>query len=114
MSEPCDFVSEPCDFVRSGVAAPHDDRLWRRLRADGRELVVRSRPDGERLPERFVPRTRNATLTLAGRNLWKSTKYNGLDPELRDASDAGSTLSRREYYQIPPARQFLASIRVTF
>jgi hypothetical protein len=75
---------------------------------------VRSASLSYRLPQRFVPRTRAATLTLAGRNLWKSTKYNGLDPELRDASDAGSTLSRREYYQIPPARQFLASMRVTF
>ena len=55
-----------------------------------------------------------ATLVLAGRNLWKSTKYVGLDPESRDAADAGNTLSRREYYQLPPSKQFLLSLRATF
>ena len=36
------------------------------------------------------------------------------DPELRDASDQGASLARREYYQLPPAKQFLASMRVLF
>jgi hypothetical protein len=57
---------------------------------------------------------KTATLILSGRNLWKSTKYNGLDPELRDATDAGNTLSRREYYQLPPYRQFILSLRTSF
>jgi TonB-linked SusC/RagA family outer membrane protein len=66
------------------------------------------------LPPNLVPRTSSATLVLAGRNLWKSTDYDGLDPELRDASDQGATLARREYYQLPPAKQFLVSMRVLF
>jgi hypothetical protein len=67
-----------------------------------------------RLPPRLAPRTSSATLSLAGRNLWKSTKYDGLDPELRDASDQGTTLARREYYQLPPSRQFILSVRAQF
>jgi hypothetical protein len=61
----------------------------------------------------------SATLTLAGRNLWKSTNYDGLDPELRDAADAVTStgtisLARREYYQLPPSKQFLLSARLLF
>ena len=67
-----------------------------------------------KLPAKYTYRAKSATLVVAGRNLYKSTKYNGLDPELRDASDAGGTLSRREYYVMPPAKQFLVSLRTTF
>jgi TonB-linked SusC/RagA family outer membrane protein len=66
------------------------------------------------LPQGIVPRTTSATLVLAGRNLWKSTNYDGLDPELRDASDQGASLARREYYQLPPSKQYLLSLRVLF
>jgi outer membrane receptor protein involved in Fe transport len=75
---------------------------------------IRSASISYRVPERFTPHLRSATISLSGRNLWKSTKYNGLDPELRDASDAGTTLSRREYYQLPPAKQFILSLRTAF
>lgn len=67
-----------------------------------------------KLPPALIPRTSSATITLAGRNLFKTTDYDGLDPELRDASDQGNTLARREYYQLPPSRQFLLSMRVLF
>ena len=66
------------------------------------------------VPQHFVPRASSATLTLAGRNLWKSTDYDGLDPELRDATDQGTSLARREYYQLPPSKQYLLSLRVLF
>jgi hypothetical protein len=66
------------------------------------------------LPQNLLRGATGATLVLAGRNLWKSTDYDGLDPELRDASDQGASLARREYYQLPPSRQFLLSMRVTF
>ena len=66
------------------------------------------------LPPNLLPRASSATLTLAGRNLWKSTDYDGLDPELRDASDQGASLARREYYQLPPSKQYLLSLRVLF
>ena len=67
-----------------------------------------------KLPPKYTYRAKSATLVLAGRNLYKSTKYNGLDPELRDANDAGATLSRREYYVMPAPAQFLVSLRTTF
>jgi outer membrane receptor protein involved in Fe transport len=80
---------------------------------------IRSASLSWRVPTRFVPRASSATLTLAGRNLWKSTDYDGLDPELRDASDQVTSsgtisLARREYYQLPPSKQFLLSARVLF
>jgi TonB-linked SusC/RagA family outer membrane protein len=75
---------------------------------------IRSASLSWKLPPNLVPRTSSATLVLSGRNLWKSTDYDGLDPELRDASDQGSTLARREYYVFPPAKQFLLSMRVLF
>jgi hypothetical protein len=61
-----------------------------------------------------------ATLTLAGRNLLKWTDFEGTDPEIEDYSDrAGSgsgagSYGRREYYSLPPARTFLATLRLTF
>ena len=73
------------------------------------------------LPEAWVRSYADrATLTLAGRNLLKWTDYQGTDPEIEDYSDrAGSgsgagDYGRREYYNLPPSRSFLASFRVTF
>jgi TonB-linked SusC/RagA family outer membrane protein len=75
---------------------------------------VRSASLSWKLPPNLVPHTSSATLVASGRNLWKSTNYDGLDPELRDASDQGASLARREYYQLPPSRQFMLSMRVLF
>jgi hypothetical protein len=75
---------------------------------------IRSASLSYRLPPRFTYKANSAMLVFAGRNLWKSTKYNGLDPELRDASDAGASLSRREYYVMPVPKQFMFSVRATF
>lgn len=67
------------------------------------------------IPPRYLRGTaRRATFTLSGRNLYKSTKYDGADPEANDASDAGSGLGRREYYQLPPFKTFMATLRLTF
>ena len=51
---------------------------------------LRSASLAYKLPRALIPRTQSATITLAGRNLFKSTDYDGLDPELRDASDQGA------------------------
>ena len=75
---------------------------------------IRSASLSWKLPANLVPRTSSATLVLAGKNLWKSTNYDGLDPELRDATDQGASLARREYYVFPPSKQFLLSMRVLF
>lgn len=64
------------------------------------------------LPTRWLPRVRSASITLAGRNLWTSTDYSGLDPESADQQD--DTFARREYYQLPALRTFTTSVRLSF
>lgn len=64
------------------------------------------------LPSGLIPGTSSASLTLAGRNLWTVTDYDGVDPEVADISDSG--FGRREYYNLPPLRTFLATLRVNF
>lgn len=67
------------------------------------------------IPPRLLRRAaQSASVTIAGQNLWKWTKFDGLDPEANDASDAGTGLGRREYYQIPPFKTVMFSIRATF
>ena len=63
------------------------------------------------VPARFLRGAQSTTLTIAGQNLWKWTKFDGVDPEANDASDAGTSLGRREYYQIPPFKTVMFSIR---
>jgi outer membrane receptor for ferrienterochelin and colicin len=64
------------------------------------------------LPERLIPGVRAASITLSGQNLFTSTKYSGTDPEVTDTRD--SSFGRRDYYNFPGFRTFLASARVTF
>ena len=69
------------------------------------------------VPPRFVHYAKSATLIVSGQNLLRWTKYDGLDPEANDATDAagsGTGLGRREYYQIPPFKTMLFTIRATF
>jgi TonB-dependent SusC/RagA subfamily outer membrane receptor len=66
------------------------------------------------LPDRLLKGMRSATLVVSGRNLWRWTKFDGADPESNDASDAGTGLGRREYYQIPPYKSVIVSLRTTF
>jgi TonB-linked SusC/RagA family outer membrane protein len=76
---------------------------------------LRSASLSYRVPPRWVPGARNAMLTIAARNLFRITDYTGIDPEVADLGDSGlNGLSRREYYNLPPTRSFLASLRVTF
>jgi hypothetical protein len=65
------------------------------------------------VPERLVHYAKSATIILSGQNLLRWTKYGGLDPEANDATDAGTGLGRREYYQIPPFKSVMFSIRAT-
>ena len=64
------------------------------------------------VPKRFLPKARSMTLTFAGRNLFRSTDYTGTDPEVADQRT--STFSRRDYYNFPPYRTFLFSVRTNF
>lgn len=65
-----------------------------------------------RLPTRLVRGMEGATLTLAGRNLFYSSDYSGLDPESADQSD--SQVGRREYYVLPQLRSFSISLRTSW
>jgi TonB-linked SusC/RagA family outer membrane protein len=64
------------------------------------------------LPSRWVRGAKSASVTVAGRNLWTTTDYSGLDPESADLSD--NTFARREYYQLPAMRTFTTSVRLSF
>ncbi len=96
---------EPADFVR-----------WR-------ELSI-----SYDIPRTFAARfgLRNATLTLAGRNIALWTKYTGIDPELNAIGREGSSgplpgvnindnfLDGVEAFGFPIPRQFVFSLRVGF
>jgi TonB-dependent starch-binding outer membrane protein SusC len=64
------------------------------------------------VPNRLVPGARTTTIQFAGRNLFRWTKYTGTDPEVADQRT--STFSRRDYYNFPPYRTFLFSVRTSF
>lgn len=66
------------------------------------------------LPVRWIPGSRSASVMLAGRNLFRSTDYTGSDPEVADARDAGANIGRRDYYNLPPVRSFIATFRMGF
>jgi hypothetical protein len=50
-------------------------------------------------------------LSVGGRNLFTSTKYVGLDPEV---TVGGETFARHEYYQTPVPRTFILTLRSNF
>jgi len=64
------------------------------------------------LPTKYIPGSRNAALTIAGRNLFTKTSYTGFDPESADKTDA--TFSRRDYYTFGPYKTFIMTLRVGF
>jgi hypothetical protein len=64
------------------------------------------------LPASMLPGARSASLAIAGRNLWTSTKYTGTDPENSDTRD--DTFARRDYYVFPGSRSFTMTLRVGF
>ncbi len=96
----------------------HDSAYW----IDNADFwKLRSIAVSFQLPEAWIERYADrATFTVAGRNLLKWTDFQGTDPEIEDYADragqgagAGS-YGRREYYNLPPSRSFLATLRVTF
>jgi hypothetical protein len=54
----------------------------------------------------------SATVTLAGRNLWRWAKTPGLEPESN--LDSQSTLQRHSFFPTPIPRQFVAGITLEF
>jgi TonB-linked SusC/RagA family outer membrane protein len=94
------------------------DIAWWTEKADFWKL--RSLSLSYRLPEKLLPMGKSGTLTVAGRNLFTLTDYTGTDPESNDVEDAqgtgsdSGTFGRRDYYQIPPGRTLIVSLRLTF
>ncbi len=75
---------------------------------------LRSAAVSYRLPEALLfGGIRSAVVRLQGKNIFTWTDFIGLDPEaLEDGS--GDVLYRQEYYNLPPARSFVLSMRVNF
>jgi len=67
-----------------------------------------------RVPREFVQRAgvSNATLTLAGRNLWRWAKTPGLEPESN--LDSQQVLQRHSFFPTPIPRQFVAGVSLEF
>lgn len=66
-----------------------------------------------RLPDNWLPMFKNVTARVSARNLFIITDFAGLDPEaIEDGSGGGFT--RRGYYNIPPNKQVVFSLRVDF
>jgi TonB-dependent starch-binding outer membrane protein SusC len=62
-------------------------------------------------------RAQRATVTLAGRNLWRWTRYKGTgDPEVNFSSrtNQGDVFTRTDYAAVPPMRYLSASVHLTF
>jgi len=68
------------------------------------------------LPESLIPaRVSSATLAVTGRDLFKSTDFSGLDPEVIEGGSSGLENFRRvDYYTLPPQRSIVAKIFFTF
>ena len=75
---------------------------------------LRSASVNFRVPETWLPSNiRGTTLRLQGRNLLTFTDYEGVDPEAFEDGSA-EVLFRQEYYNLPPIRSFLLSVKVDF
>ena len=64
------------------------------------------------LPPRLLFGWSNASIGIAGRNLFTKTNYDGTDPEVADQTD--NTFARRDYYVFPTYRTFVLTLRVGF
>jgi TonB-dependent SusC/RagA subfamily outer membrane receptor len=75
---------------------------------------IRSAGLSYRVPESMLPgNIGSLVLRLQGRNLWTSTDYEGLDPEAHE-DGSSNNLYQQEYYQLPPLRSFILSVKVNF
>ncbi|MQA92671.1 MAG: SusC/RagA family TonB-linked outer membrane protein [Gemmatimonas sp.] len=64
------------------------------------------------LPAGVIPGTTSANLSLAGRNLYTSTDWFGVDPEENNSN--ASSLERRGWSSWPTPHSFLVTLRVGF
>ena len=68
-----------------------------------------------RVPTRYLPvGLRSLRFELKGRNLLTITDYPGVDPEAFEDGSRNFALFRQEYYNLPPTRTFLFSMKAEF
>lgn len=76
---------------------------------------IRSASVSYRVPESVLPSSiRGATVRLQGRNLATFTDFQGLDPEAFEDGSRSFALFRQEYYNLPPIRSFILSVKIDF
>ena len=68
------------------------------------------------VPEDWFPsKISSATLSVTGRDLFRSTDYTGMDPEVIEGGSSGLENFRRvDYYTLPPQRSIVAKLYITF
>jgi TonB-linked SusC/RagA family outer membrane protein len=106
----------PLDLQARAVAAAAfstdagyiEDGSFTRLR----EVAFTYTVPGAALRRSVGSRIAGATLTVAGRNLVTWTNYTGLDPEI--TSTPGANFSSSEFLTVPPTRQWIARVGLTF
>jgi len=62
------------------------------------------------IPPRFIRTTRPTSLVLSGRNIYKSTKYTGTDPE----SNYGTGDVQNDFSTTAPRTYFLARLNLHY
>jgi hypothetical protein len=55
---------------------------------------------------------KDASLTIAGRNLWLKSSYSGFDPEI--TSTPGNNFTSSDFLTVPPVRMWTARVNLTF
>lgn len=68
------------------------------------------------IPEAWIPaKVSSATLSVTGRDLFRTTDFTGMDPEVIEGGSSGLENFRRvDYYTLPPQRSIVAKLYVTF
>ena len=66
-----------------------------------------------RVPDSWLPMFQNVTVRASGRNLLTITDYVGLDPEAIEDGSSGRQ-GRGGYYNIPPSKQVVFSLKIDF
>lgn len=125
------YVNDRLDLNTFAVNDPSGDPVQKQVLQSGATLPDIVRADFIKLRELSLAytlprsissklRVRNATISIAGRNLaiWKLKGYPGLDPEVEFFNAVGGTptslFDRTDYASIPMLRRFVGSINLTF
>jgi hypothetical protein len=65
------------------------------------------------MPNGWIPRTSQASVTIAARELHTWTKYRGIDPEVNSAGTGGTAVSQDQALY-PPLSRLVATLNIRF